>query len=710
MSLFISEHGRLRNRLGTAIHQHRLAMAKALYAAVRQEACASWKVPQPYEQVSEWGRAHLSTTIDLLTAWFKTLDPLYRDLFAGWVHSRLVPDLSDEPAPSDYKPAAAIKLVKPGWLEILKPHVPADAMDILESDLALVAEMLSAPALRQPRILFIGDCIQWEVMTALLGPCAEARISFKPILINERIQPALRNRIRTMPGGDFDLVFFSPFSHAYLPEYETLLKSRRFWPASELQQHVDAMLREVYLTIDALAAQFHCPVYVHNTAGAVQSFRRVSGMAKHLVSQHTRGRARTIINGALAGHLNQPHLAGRVRLLDENSLRGQKSDLELGRVYIDSHAYHPTRLSVELGRNLYFEAIFTTTFLATKKVVVCDLDNTLWDGVIGEGSVAHYADRQTILKGLRHKGVLLSINSKNDPKNVRWSGAVLQPEDFVAPRINWEPKVANMASIRDALNLKMKDFVFLDDRPDELERMQNAFPEIVVLNATQPATWKVLAHWQQGLRSDLEEDRTRLYHEKTKREQFLNGFTQAATAVENEAEAFAKLQLSVKIEEAGRSGIKRAAELINRTNQFNLCGSRTSVHELETGLGVHHWVLTAAASDKFGSMGVVGVMRVDRKPGRLEIPIFVLSCRVFGFGIEYALLNAVKNLATPDYEIVGHYKETQSNEPCRRLYPVSGMIWDGAAWIGKVGDLAPEPAWLKVENRIPQLLSSEAHS
>ena len=186
-------------------------------------------------------------------------------------------------------------------------------------------------------------------------------------------------------------------------------------------------------------------------------------------------------------------------------------------------------------------------------------------------------------------------------------------------------------------------------------------------------------------------------------------FRRPRQPVENEAEAFAKLQLSVKIEEAGRSGLKRAAELINRTNQFNLCGSRTSVQELEAGLGVHHWIITAAASDKFGSMGVVGVMRVDRKPGRLDIPIFVLSCRVFGFGIEYALLNAVKSLAPADHAIVGHYRETQSNEPCRRLYPESGMTWDGANWIGKVGGLPAEPAWLKVENRIPQLLSSEAH-
>ena len=97
------------------------------------------------------------------------------------------------------------------------------------------------------------------------------------------------------------------------------------------------------------------------------------------------------------------------------------------------------------------------------------------------------------------------------------------------------------------------------------------------------------------------------------------------------------------------------------------------MRELENGMGTRHSVITAEASDKFGSMGIVGIMRVDCKPDRVEIPIFVLSCRAFGFGIEYALLNAVKRLARSDQTIVGHYHETQFNEPCRRLYAASGM-------------------------------------
>ncbi|HEV3331254.1 MAG TPA: HAD-IIIC family phosphatase [Bryobacteraceae bacterium] len=689
---------RHRKLLAAALRENAAALSRALYDAVRDEACATWKVPQTFEQVEEWGHSQLLTTIDLLAAWFETGDPLLRELFAGWVQSRMTRDLSEEGAPTEYQPDKALAFTKMAWTKILEPSVPPEAIAALATDLDQAASVLSKPSLKKPRILFIGDCIQFEAIAALAGPCVGAQIRFDSLILNEKVQPVLRNRIRAFRPDEFDLVFFSPFSHSYLPDYEVLLNPRsRFWSTAKMQGHVDLMLKEVGSTADTLANQLQCPIYLHNTAGTIQSFSRVSGLAKNLLSRRNRTRARDLINQGIARYLSDPRLESRVRLLDEDGLRAQQTDWQLGQTYLNSHAFHPTRLGVAVGRSLYFEAVYASTFLASKKVVVCDLDNTLWDGVIGEGAVTHYLDRQATLKELRRRGVLLSINSKNDPKNVHWAGAALQAEDFVAPRINWNLKVANMAAIRDELNLKLKDFIFLDDRPDELERMRNAYPEILALNATDAATWNLLAHWQRSLPSEPDEDRTRQYHQRVQREQFVS---ELSTVVEDETAALQALELSVKIVEASRSGLKRAAELVNRTNQFNLCGSRTTVRELEDGMGVSHSVITVEAADKFGSMGVVGVMRVDWKPEGVEIPIFVLSCRVFGFGIEYALLNSVKRLVRGDHTLVGLYRETQYNEPCRQLYPASRMQWDGKRWIGRIADLPADPVWLKIENGV----------
>ena len=269
-------------------------------------------------------------------------------------------------------------------------------------------------------------------------------------------------------------------------------------------------------------------------------------------------------------------------------------------------------------------------------------------------------------------------------------------EDFVAPRINWLPKTANMKAIVEALNLKIKDFVFIDDRPDELERMRNAFPELVALDATQEATWDLLAHWAGNLASAMEEDRTQLYHERAARDQFLSVAPPGA-GPEDETAAFTSLGLEVKIEMVEGKTLKRVVELINRTNQFNLAGSRTTMAEEEKGLGKDHFILTASAKDKFGSMGIVGVARVNLKPDALEIPIFVLSCRVFGFGIEYALLNAIKIFArSPDEPVVGLYKETQANAPGRDFYAKAGLARTGDAWKGRLSELRASPEWLTI--------------
>lgn len=696
--------------LAKLLRQNRVEISRQFFAAVRQKECATWTTPLEFDHLEDWGRAQLATAVDLLSAWFETKDPMYRELFAGWVHLRLAADLCEEGLPRDYKSYKAVELVKPLLITALRSHAPVRAIEILAADLDRIAALLPKDPSKDLRVLFIGDCIQSEIMAALACPCARSQINIKSTLIVERVQAALRNRIRALASNEFDLVFFSPFSHSFLPEYGSLLKPKSsLWSKARVAEHVDGLLKEVYSTLDVLAQHFECPVYVHNTAGTIQSFGTFSGLAKNLASLRNRSRARVRINDALAAFLSGAQRTSRLQLLDEDALRSEHSALELGRVCFDSYAFHPTRLGVGLGSKLYFDAVYTASFLAKKKVVVCDLDNTLWDGVIGEGAVSHHVERQAILKELRRRGVLLSINSKNDPKNVHWSGAVLQPDDFVAPKINWNPKTANMAGIRDDLNLKLKDFVFIDDRPDELERMQNAFPEILVLNATRPSTWRYLAQWQNILPPTPEEDRTKLYHERVKREEFVNGL-QGSLALEDQTSAIAALKISVKLEEPSRSGLKRAAELINRTNQFNLCGNRTTVRELEDGVRMGHKVIVVSAEDKFGTMGVVGVMRVDLEPHGIEIPIFVLSCRAFGFGIEYALLNSVKSLAASDCPLIGLYKETQFNEPCRRLYPESGLTWDGQKWIGRVGELRPNPAWLTIDNRVAPRTSAVAGS
>jgi FkbH-like protein len=705
VSVLTGSVGSNRKRLARALRRHRMEFGRALYSAVGDQRSAHWAQLPAFDEVGEWSRAQALAAIDILERWFATQDPVLLDLFEGWVRSRMVADLFGGQIPDDYRPAQAVQKAATVWAELLHSQCPAGTLATLEHDLGPSITRLSMRPVKRLNILFIGDCIQYEVITALLGPCSRARIEVNPTLLSEKVPALVRNRVREFPPDRFDLVFLSPFSHLMFPEYESLLKpTALFWSAGTLGAQLWRLLEEVRATIHTLAAQFECPVYIHNSAGTIQSVGAWSGAIKNLVSLRNRNWVRREINAAVARFLADPQTNphGRAQLLDENALRATSSTAALGRVYLHTGAFHPTRLGVRLGSGPYFDAVYAAAHLATKKVIVCDLDNTLWDGVIGEGEVRHYQDRQGLLKELRRRGVLLSINSKNDPSNVRWSGARLEADDFVAPQINWDPKAVNIGRIRDELNLKVKDFVFIDDRPDELERAQNAFPDLHVLDATRPETWRFLGHWQGMLPANPDEDRTRIYHERVQRELYVKDRAPGGP-LEDESVALAGLGLAVTIRQAGRSDLKRAVELINRTNQFNLCGSRTTLRELQDRLGAGDAVVVADANDKFGQMGTVGVMVVEMKPSLVEIPLFVLSCRVFGFGIEYALLNSVRRMAPHSNRLVGHYQQTQSNQPCRQMYPKAGLNWDGQHWVGLVSGLPADPTWLSIQNHLLEL-------
>jgi FkbH-like protein len=679
---------------------NRVELGRALLDAIHKTIPPGWPGPRTFEALEEWGRAQLLTAVDLFCEWQKTGAPWFAELFMGWVSSRLAADLSSAGVPPGFRPHEALRAACERWTDILRPTCPADILERMRRDLDHVITALACDPVRELNVLFIGDCLQLEIIAALVGPCTQSRIRVTPTIVVEKVQPLLRNRLRTFAPDQFHLVFFSPFSHTYLPEYAALQDAKTaLWSRSRIRRQAEGILADVRATLDALRAHFQGRIYVHNTAGTVQSFGWLSGLGKHVASWRARSTARTVINDGLAEYLSDDREA-RVLLLDEDGLRSNASAYALGQVAFSSHAFHPTRLGVGLGRGPYFDAVCANAFLAGKKVVVCDLDNTLWDGVIGEGAVRHFLDRQDLLKQLKERGVLLSINSKNDPKNVHWAGARVQADDFVAPQINWEPKTVNIERIGKALNLKLKDFVFVDDRPDELERVTRSFPEIVTLNATEPATWRFVAAWQRLLPANPGEDRTKLYHENSRRTQFVKDLAADGARVEDEAAALRALEITVTLRSAGQSDITRAVELVNRTNQFNLCGSRTSVRELQDGLGTKRDVVIALARDKFGSMGMVGVMVIHRRDEGVEIPIFVLSCRVFGYGIEYALLNALKGMPVAGDRVAGHYKETSLNEPCRKLYAASGLQWDGDCWVGEISALPPDPAWLHIENQL----------
>src|SRR5581483_4882622 len=124
-------------------------------------------------------------------------------------------------------------------------------------------------------------------------------------------------------------------------------------------------------------------------------------------------------------------------------------------------------------------------------------------------------------------------------------------------------------------------------------------------DAESTAVWRRLALAADLLPEQDEMDRTRAYKQRAEREEFLED---AEAAEAEQRELFRRLDFRVTIRHAEARDLKRVAELINRTNQFNMCGSRTTPGEVR---GWHddsaHTILLVEARDKFGSMGTVSV-------------------------------------------------------------------------------------------------------
>lgn len=542
---------------------------------------------------------------------------------------------------------------------------------------------------REVKILLVGDCLFLDITTFLSALLLERGLTIRPVFAASKNPVELRNTLRGMSGQRFDLVCYSPYTYEQsLALTQThLLQGIKSTPRALRALAAEAHAQMVP-TLRLLRETFDCSVFIHRTANVRRHEGTLSSYAKQIATTFARRIAAREVNALLDRELATLNAdPGRpIVVIDEMKLAKTFGEKELGKKFYSCEAVHPTVLSLKLAEQ-YCDLIVAVAWLTTRKVVVVDLDNTVWDGVIGEGAVQHFHDRQSVLKRLREKGVVLAIASKNDPKNVNWIGGLLTETDFVASQIHWEPKTLSVRRIADELNLKVKDFVFIDDRADEREMVGATHSGLLALDATDPATWRTLGWWADMLGEQTEADRTQMYAERKARQ----GHLESVAELEDEGAVLAGLGLKVAIREAKEKELTRAEELINRTNQFNVRGSRV------TRAQVQAWhqsatakILVAEAADKFGTMGVVSILVLEGE----EILVWVLSCRVFGFGIETALLNVARRTSSV---LHGSIVETPNNQPCREVYATNGFEKTGeGTWEWRSETIPPDPAWLTV--------------
>ena len=551
------------------------------------------------------------------------------------------------------------------------------------------------------RVLFIGDCLHQDIIGTLSVLMMQHGIAVRPHVIASKNIVEVHKNIASLEQENFDAVFYSPLTYEYDIEFSTLLYHANCFASS---RNIESSVENIFETIkqisNRLTTTFECPIFIHNTACIIRDTSKFKLFVKLQLLARVRKTITRSINDKLQKFVVNKNSKGpkQFNIINELELLKNNTAFELGKSLYFSFLQHPTKFGMMLA-DTYNQIIFSLGKLNGRKLIVCDLDNTLWEGVIGEGPVDHYIDRQNILLSLKRKGLILAINSKNDPNNIHWDGGILSDDDFVFKSIDWAPKVNAFAEMSASLNIKMKDFIFIDDRLDELELVSSIYPEILCLDATKEESWQYFGKWNDLLSEESDMDRTKMYKEREHRQSYIE---QNDIVNMDEASAFKKLNLHLSIREAVSDDTERVVELINRTNQFNMKASRTTFATVEKWIADENVkVLVAKMSDKFGNMGVISVLVANTKEDLSEISVFVLSCRVFGYQVERAILNQVKRHAQQAglKAVVGEYVETASNAPCKLVYKNNEFTDNKGSWQYEISTnlTVKDPEWLTIE-------------
>jgi len=327
-----------------------------------------------------------------------------------------------------------------------------------------------------------------------------------------------------------------------------------------------------------------------------------------------------------------------------------------------------------------------------KKLVVVDLDDTLWGGTVGDlgwqnvnlgghnAAGEAYVDFQRALKSLTHRGVLLAIVSKNEEETAceaiqNHPEMVLKLDDFAGWRINWSDKAANVADLAAELNIGLQSIVFLDDNPVERARVKEALPEVLVPDWPEdPLLYKralcSLRCFDSPSLSAEDRERTKMYVTERCREEL-------KARVGSFDDWLRSLQIRVKVEELNPGNLQRAVQLFNKTNQLSLTTRRMTSRELvQWANEPHRRLWTFTVSDKFGHSGLTGIVSLEVKDGIAQIVDFVLSCRVMGRKVEESMVHtAVKHAQDAGVDrVCAEYVPTSKNAPCLDFWKRSGFV------------------------------------
>ncbi|MCV0410553.1 HAD family hydrolase [Nitrosopumilus sp.] len=353
----------------------------------------------------------------------------------------------------------------------------------------------------------------------------------------------------------------------------------------------------------------------------------------------------------------------------------------------------------------------------SKRCIVLDLDNTLWGGIIGEDGFDGiklgsgppgnaFVEFQKYLLGLHNRGILLAINSKNNPNDAlevieNHPDMVLRKEHFACMKINWNDKVSNMKEISEDLNFGLENFVFIDDDPIHREFMKSSLPQVLTVDLPKdPSKYThVLEEMNEfNVLKITDEDKKRglMYSQQKERKDLEKSSLNLQDFLKN-------MELKVTIKKADDFTIPRISQLILKTNQFNLTTKRYQLEDIQKFSQDENFLIGCAqVEDKFGDNGITGAFIVQKNGTKhWVLDTFLLSCRVMGREVEKSILGHIIKTAKEHgvEKIKADFIPTQKNKPIENFLPDCGFKKEGDSWIISINETFQIPDFIKIEEK-----------
>jgi len=308
------------------------------------------------------------------------------------------------------------------------------------------------------------------------------------------------------------------------------------------------------------------------------------------------------------------------------------------------------------------------------KLVIWDLDNTLWDGTV------FYKDKEAInikpgtkaaLKELDKRGISSAVCSKNDYKD---GEEMLHHFDlmkyFKELKIGWDLKSKAILELIEKFHVQPEETLFVDDDAFQRAEVQNTIPGINVLELKDPLDVLDVPGIRPENATEVDSKRVFILKQQRDREEAEKSFSGSYK------DFLETCAIRMRARFANEADLPRVVQLLNRTNELNATTNRYSFEEIAKDYKQSKInVLVSELGDRFGEYGLIAECIFEQEGKDILIRDLAVSCRTMGRGIGGAMLLTLLNHAKEaGFETVtGYIHHTESNWRMKPLYEKRGF-------------------------------------